>query len=202
MSEHLSIDFDGWTQALAILCTYAARGVGWRHILDPYYGDKTPQTGCWHRFSSFAMHSHVERVPKKEIYDIPDMLQDITEVVACQLPISMTLVGPSLEEVRSRVEKLTFESHGSPNQLSIPYEDMLALLTAIMLLRKDQVPDAAWPDDVSPALSRDEDEVLAKTAATAVLTAAGIVEGTAVTFEAFFDLATLFVSDLHMSTFR
>lgn len=194
-----------WTQGIALLATDAEHSVGRNRAGLSLYGpSRTPASRkqcAWRRFVSLAVsESGAETAPEVVADDWapPDFLDEAAQIAATQLPIGMSMKGPSRDEIRSRLQGLDLgqnDIRASLQHLYIPYPDMLALLAGMMHVVKKSASDDAFAVTASwGPMSPNEEEDDYAAAAEAILDIGGIVRGRPIFFKEFFAFSEKFVS--------
>lgn len=191
--EEQLVDLDGWTQAIALLATDAVRNVGRSGARLSLYGMthtvESRKECCWRRFASLSTSSGSGAdasagAKGHDDWRPPDVLDEIARVAACQLPLAMHDKVPTVGEIRPRVQKLVGEpkhANVSIEASAIPFDDMLAVLGAIMQVTTDTTVEP-MAGQYSPIIVSSDDSYARVAAAKAILGVGGIHEGSASSF--------------------
>lgn len=181
--DHQTIDLEGWIQAVAILGTDAAGNAGSHRTGFLVYGSR--ETGSWHRFAS-SLPSSDQRasaltrgaVTEGDAWHPSDMLDEITRVATCHLPLPMVMVPPEHAFVRSKVQKLNGDSpsgkQASITDFEMPYQDLLVTLIALLQVEKGHFYDGYDGRQCRPTFVPNPDQDTLVAAAKAILICGGI----------------------------
>lgn len=139
---------EGWTQAVVILATDAVRGIGRNSAQLSLYGPshtfESRRSCSWRRFASFSISSGGGDVAvEDDDWRPPDVLDEVARVAATQLPLGMAFQVPPLSEVRPKVQMLvdgSSSARSTTRDNTIPYQDMLSLLCAILQVSNANTP--------------------------------------------------------------
>ena len=124
----LYVDFDDWLHAVLSL-------VGRGTTNTPTHSFEWRRRASWNRFVTIAIKS---AKPASDCVDDgdwkpPDILDRIAGIVRAELPIPRKSRPPPIEEIRPRVQQIFGDCQTiSMDEFEIPYQDMLALLSATM----------------------------------------------------------------------
>ncbi|KAF2766282.1 hypothetical protein EJ03DRAFT_182317 [Teratosphaeria nubilosa] len=194
-------------QAAALLATDTSRDFGRNRATMSLYGASSPlsEKKCtWRRFVSLA--SEAQHIAQTAVSDDaedwrpPDLLEEVAMVVSTQLPLDMETKIPAYQDIQPKIRKLEDEnsrtSEAANTSLSIPYQDFVCLLTAIMSIRRRETAvDGSGEEKAWPEIDLDADGDAVSAAVRAILECGGVrVEGKDVNFERYSAFCDRFVS--------
>ncbi len=166
---------EDWTHAVASLITSVPR----------YSPSKETE---WNDFLSFAVPSNTPIFNKDNDWHPQSLLEKVAMIAQSQLPLSPKFAPPSIAEVRPRVQKLINEDHVEPltGNFAIPYQDMRALVGAILQVVKDNTRDRQFDEDQQwPSLSSDIDRNVQHAIAKGILNVLGVGENEFLSFDVY-----------------
>ncbi len=178
------VDLEDWTHAVASLITSMPR----------YSPNKETE---WNDFLSFAVPSDTPIFNKDDDWHPQSLLEKVTMIAQSQLPLSPKFAPPSIAEIRPRVQKIIDEDYVEPlaGDFAIPYQDMRALVGAILQVVKDNTRDRQFDEDQQwPSLSSDIDRDVQYTVAKGILNVLGVSENEPLSFDVYFAFCGTLVS--------
>lgn len=205
--EVQQLDIHGWTQAVALLASNASHYVGHNlrqlFLYEPSQNVKSRRICAWRRFFSLSLpigddsDINVDFENKKDEWRLPSELDEVTSLVATQLPLGMCVRGPPLSEIQPRVKKLVNESgHGSnyTQTFVIPYEDMLSILCAMLQVGRTDDTTTSINTHPKASIISDTERQFQTAIAKGILDSRGFNQGSSLLFEDYLEISERFVS--------